>query len=98
VLREKVSQGDILVVRNNDSALKVPPIELYHCLSTTTTRRQDSVARHGHDELDAGFPVPQHLSDCRNFRAKPKAARQVETDAGVDVALGSQNGGADASR
>jgi hypothetical protein len=98
VFWQKFFQGNILVLRNNDSAFKVPCIKLSHCLSATTTWRQNPAAGHGYYKIDLGFSVLQHFGDRRNFCTESKAACQVDTNTRIDISFRRAKGRADSTR
>jgi len=95
MLRQKVSEEDLLALTNDDFGIHIPGINLGHRLPASATGCQNSLAGNRHDSINLCFPMFQHLSDGCDFRTEPETGAEFDTDSGIDVAIGSADGGTD---
>ena len=95
MLRQKVSEENLLVLTNDDSGIHIPGINLGHRLSASATGRQNSLAGNRHHSVNLCFPKFQHLSDGCDFRTESETGAEIDTDSGIDVAIGRADGGTD---
>ena len=95
MLRQKVSEKDFLVLTDDDPGIHIPCINLGHRLPASATGRQNSLAGNRHHSIDLCFPMFQHLSDGCDFRTEPETRAKLDADSGINVTIGSAEGGTD---
>ena len=95
MFRQECPERNFPIISQDDSTIKILPVNLRYRFATPPTRgNQHPAIGYSHNGQRVCFSGLQHLSDSGNLGTEAQSARQVDANAGVNISLCRQNGSA----